>query len=107
MAQEPLIYEPQTISVGSRLGRELIASYQQANMAVWQDPRSWRGKWYFGYGDQRLWVPRRMLGGRSHPEERVINFCHPMGRRAFRLLVGAYAISFLAVGVIINEILRR
>jgi len=107
MAQEPLIYEPQTISVGSRLGRELIASYQQANLAVWEDPRSWRGKWYFGHGDQRLWVPRRMLGGRCHPEERVINFCHPMGRRAFRLLMAAYAIGFAGVGVIITELLRR
>ena len=92
--------EPPTLTFASRLGDPLIKSLRQGNDAVWADAANWRFGFYFGAGDRRLWVPRRLRDGRPDRETLVINFSHPLGKRAWRVLQIAYGVGTLAVGVL-------
>ncbi len=79
--------------VAGRLAEPFLTERRQANDEVWADGRNWRVGFYFGAGDSRLWVPRRDRWGRPVDSVRVVNFAHPRGRRAFRVLVLAYGIA--------------
>ncbi|MCW5938985.1 MAG: hypothetical protein KF884_04410 [Fimbriimonadaceae bacterium] len=76
--------------VASRVCVAFLDERREANQGIWSDPGRWRFGFYFGEGDTRLWVPRRMKNGQEDPVERVINFCHRRGRPAFRILMFAY-----------------
>jgi len=106
MAAVPLISEPASIAFASRLAQPLLQSLKQGNEAVWQDNASWKFGFYFGKGDRRLWVPKPTPFGAPHPEERVINFCHPAAKGAFRVLVLVYAIGILAGAVVLAGVLQ-
>lgn len=84
---------------GARLSSDLIESEKARNNAVWADRRNWFLGFYFGRGDTRLWVPRR--DERVADEgNMVINFSHPRGREAGKVLALAYVVCTLAVGVV-------
>ncbi|MBS1721371.1 MAG: hypothetical protein JSS66_00020 [Armatimonadetes bacterium] len=82
--------------VASRLFEPFIDERRERNEAVWSDQNRWLFGYYFGRGDTRLWVPRRngADGGR------VINFSHPLGRKAFRILVLAYGIGTVSAAIV-------
>lgn len=106
MAAVPPMTEPRYIAFASRLAQPLLQSVRQGNEAVWQDNASWKFGFYFGKGDRRLWVPRPTPFGAPHPEERVINFCHPAAKGALRILVLAYVIGILAGAVLLTGLLQ-
>lgn len=51
---------------------------------------------YFGPQDTRLWVPRKSLRGQADDERRIINFGHPLGKKAYGVLMTAYFICTTA-----------
>ena len=102
----PSIYEcSPTALVASRLFEPFLDERRARNREVWQDKRSWKFGFYFGKGDTRLWVPQRPKKGLYQDEVRVINFSHPLGRKAFRILVLAYATGAIAATMTIAAIL--
>ena len=68
---------------------------------VWSNVRNWRFGFYFGKDDSRLWVPRRCACGAPQDHVRVINYAHPMGRKAFRLLMFGYAVGVTLAGTLV------
>ncbi|MCW5935836.1 MAG: hypothetical protein KIT11_00825 [Fimbriimonadaceae bacterium] len=82
--------------VADRIWRPILTERRLRNQEVWDDAARWRMGFYFGEGDTRLWVPRRLENGKANEEDRVINFAHPLGRRAFRILMLAYGIAAVA-----------
>ncbi|MBS1715941.1 MAG: hypothetical protein JST30_16560 [Armatimonadetes bacterium] len=89
------------VLVGSRVFEPLIKERKDANRDVWSRPSSWRFGFYFGTGDTRLWVPRRRADGSAHDDERVINFRHPLGKKAFRILMFGYGTALSTLGLIV------
>jgi hypothetical protein len=87
--------------VGSRVFEPYLEERRESNERVWSDPGRWRFGFYFGEGDTRLWVPRRLKDGRGHPTEAVINFCHRRGRPAFRILLLAYGTGLSLAGAVL------
>lgn len=77
-----------------------LEARREAARAIWRDPRSWAGWWYYGYGDPRLWVPARSWGGRPSARWRVPNFGHPRARLLCHTVVVGHVV--LAVGVILG-----
>ncbi len=86
--------------VGERLAQPYLAEIKQANTERWHRSRSWMLGLYFGVGDSRLWVPRRRWDGTAHPSVRVINFSHPLGRKALPVLLLGYLVGFLIVATL-------
>jgi hypothetical protein len=86
------------MTVGTTLSQEYIQSLRAKNDAVWNNRKSWFLCFYFGQGDDRLWVPLRTRKG-QHPDQRVINFSHPDGRQAAQVLMLAYLIG--AIGLVV------
>ena len=85
------IVDSRIMRLGSRLSQEYIVSIKAKNDSVWYDKKSWIAGFYFGTGDDRLWVPRRAKG-EQHPVKRIINFAHPNGKQAARVLMLAYLV---------------
>ena len=77
--------------LGCNLSQEYIHSIRSKNDAVWDDKKSWFAGFYFGTGDDRLWVPKR-VNGEPHADKRVINFAHPKGKQPAQILMLAYLI---------------
>lgn len=96
---EALVEPVNLVDVGSRLGQELIAERKFRNHALWANRRHWLMGYYFCTGDTRLWVPKRAKSGEPIEEDRVINFGHPLGRRALPVLLLTYTITVVAVGI--------
>ena len=90
------IVDSTIMRLGRNLSQELVQSIRARNDAVWHDKKSWFLWFYFGSGDDRLWVPRKTRKG-PHPTHRVINFGHPHGRQASRILMIAYLIGAVSV----------
>src|SRR5690349_8809247 len=82
--------------VAERAFGPFLDQRRNENRQVWFDRRSWRLGFYFGHGDTRLWVPRRSRRV-TDCERLVINFAHPLGRKALRVLGLAYAIGFIGL----------
>jgi hypothetical protein len=87
--------------VASRACAPFLDERREANFLVWSDSKKWKFGFYFGEGDTRLWAPRRLADGSQHPVERVINFSHPRGRPAFRILMLAYGTALALVGAVV------
>jgi uncharacterized membrane protein len=83
-----------------RMTELAMADVRARNELIWSNPGCWRLGFYFGEGDTRLWVPRRCACGAPRDADRVINFRHPVGRTAFRILMLGYATAaLLAVAI--------
>lgn len=95
----PTVEMPIHAVVAERIWRPILNERRQRNHDVWEDSARWRMGFYFGEGDTRLWVPRRLADGTAIEVDMVINFSHPLGRRAFRILMLGYGITAVA-GVI-------
>lgn len=93
--------EPKCIIFASRLADDYLDRKRWANNLTWQNPRHWVRGMYFGEGDTRLWVPKRQADGHPHPTDRVINFRHQMGRKAFGILMLGYGIGAVSVLMLI------
>jgi hypothetical protein len=94
MAQpECLTKAPARGPAGERVCARYLDALRQRNHAVWSQRANWFLGFYFGVGDTRLWVPARGRGGLPDPVRRVLNFQHPLGRKAFGVLTLAY-VSF-------------
>ena len=103
LAQKPrtvtkAIVDAGFMKLGGSLSQEYLASLKAINVSVWNDRKSWFLCFYFGQGDDRLWVPTRRKG-KPHPHKRIINFAHPSGKQAARVLLLAYMIC--AVGIVV------
>ena len=92
------VVDSRIMRVGTSLSQEYIKSVRAKNDAVWASKKSWFLCFYFGAGDDRLWVPLRTRKG-QHPDQRVINFSHPDGRQAAQVLMLAYLIG--AIGLVV------
>jgi hypothetical protein len=104
LAQKPAVstqavVDSRIMRVGTSLSQEYIRSVRAKNDSVWNDRKSWFLCFYFGTGDERLWVPARTKYG-QHPEKRVINFAHPDGRQAGQILLLCYLIGAVAAVVV-------
>lgn len=93
--------EPSVIAVASRLADDYLEHKRWTNKLAWQNPRNWVMGFYFGEGDSRLWVPRRGKDGQPHTTDRVINFRHELGRRAFGILMLGYGIGAVSLILLI------
>lgn len=87
--------------VGSRVFEPYLDQRRTDNTASWSDKRHWMLGFYFGKNDTRLWVPRRLKNGGAKDDDRVINFGHPLGRKAFRILMLGYMIGFAALTMVV------
>ena len=94
------VVSPSVTGVGTRVSQEYIQSLLARNNAIWSEKGSWLLGFYFGVGDDRLWVPRRRKGGVPDPEARIINFSHPRGRQPAQILMLVYLISAVTVVVL-------
>ena len=92
------LVDSRIMSVGTKLSHEYIDSLRAKNDSVWRHKKSWFLCFYFGQGDERLWVPCKRHG-QPDPERRVINFSHPQGRQAAQVLMLSYLIG--AIGVVV------
>ncbi len=104
MVQRPVreasaVVHSRIMRTGVRLSQDYLESERARNTSVWKDRRSWFLGFYFGRGDTRLWVPRKVKS-MPHAEEMIINFSHLRGRQAVKVLALAYVICTLAVGVV-------
>ena len=86
--------------VVARLIEPYLGDLRARNDIVWGNPKQWVLGFYFGVEDSRLWVPRRCSCGAPRDQDRVINFGHPLGRKAFRILIFAYGVSVALCGVL-------
>lgn len=91
------ISEPRHLVVASRLADDYLEHRRWTNNLTWQNPRNWVRGFYFGEGDTRLWVPKRQVDGHQHPTDRVINFRHALGRKAFGVLMLGYGIAVVSI----------
>jgi uncharacterized membrane protein len=92
------VVDSRIMTVGTTLSQEYINSLRAKNDSVWNTKKSWFLCFYFGQGDDRLWVPKRTPQG-QHPDKRVINFAHPDGKQAAQILMLCYLIG--TVGVVL------
>ena len=98
----PVVYESRVCAlVASRLFEPFLEERRTRNKEIWSNPQNWRLKFYFGKGDTRLWVPPRPKNGLYQDKIRIINFGHPMGKRAFRILSLGYGIGIAACVMIL------
>jgi uncharacterized membrane protein len=95
--EEPTLVEPRFLAVAAMASDPFLEERARSNAEVWHDRRSWVGPFYFGAGDTRLWTPKRNRDGTPHDSDRVINFRHPLGRKAFGVLMLGYLVGALAV----------
>jgi hypothetical protein len=93
------VVDSRIMRVGTRLSQEYIESVRAKNDAVWLDKKSWFLCFYFGQGDDRLWVPAKSKGGQD-PVRRVINFSHSDGRQAAQVLLLAYLVGFVSLVIV-------
>lgn len=99
------LVEPRHRAVATRVAEPLLSEDRFRNEVIWANPRRWRFGFYFGEGDTRLWVPRRGNDGEPVDSDRVLNFAHPLGRKAFRLLMFGYATGLALAGVVVAVLL--
>ncbi|HRJ34222.1 MAG TPA: hypothetical protein PKY51_11785 [Fimbriimonadaceae bacterium] len=91
------IIESRYQSVAVRVSEKFLSERRTENRAIWEDAKNWKFGHYFGRDDTRLWVPRRRRTGEPDPNQNVINFAHPLGQKAFRILALGYGIAAIAV----------
>lgn len=104
---EAVVEPVNLVDVGSRIGNELIAERKFRNHAMWASRKHWFLGYYFCTGDTRLWVPKRAKGGEPIEEDRVINFGHPLGKRALPVLLLGYSVTAAAIGVVLFHFFTR
>lgn len=111
MVQRPIrqatsaIVDSRIMRIGVRLSQDYLDSERARNNHIWEDRRNWFYGFYFGRGDTRLWVPRKGKS-RANAEILVVNFSHPKGREAAKVLglaylictTGAVIVSAIALG---------
>lgn len=79
-----------------RWAEPILHSRRAGNQAEWAKNENWIFGFYYCAADSRLWVPARREG-RFVKEKRVINFGHPLGRRAMKTLALAYGAGIVFV----------
>lgn len=89
---------PPSPAISERVAEPYLEEVRFRNQAVWANTGNWYFGFYIGRGDARLWVPRRLRSGEADGRRRVLNFGHPLGRRALRVLVAGYFVGTLLVG---------
>lgn len=100
----PVVLESRAcVLVGSKVFEPWIDDRRRANKAEWENPNHWKFGFYFGKDDTRLWVPKP---GQTDPDLRIINFGHPLGKKAFRILMLGYAIGLVTLGLLVIALLR-
>jgi hypothetical protein len=104
IAQKPkvrshAVVDSRIMKLGTRVSQEYLQSVRARNDLVWSDKKSWLLGFYFGTGDDRLWVPKRTKNG-PHEVKRIINFAHPEGKQPAQILALCYAIGFIGVAVL-------
>jgi len=98
--EEYALVEPRTISIGSRMAQPYVDEVRRKNDEVWQNRRHWFLGFYFGVGDDRLWVPARLKRMQPHPSKRIINFMHPEGAKALPILMLCYFVAGVTVTMV-------
>ena len=91
--------------VGSRVCEPYLSERKKQNFESWHNKNNWFLGFYFSKTDSRLWVPRRLKNGTPWDAERVINFSHRQARKAFRILMLAYATGFALATTLVLYIL--
>lgn len=100
----PVVLESRAcVLVGSKVFEPWIEERRRANLTQWENQNNWKFGFYFGKCDTRLWVPKP---GSDDPNLRIINFGHPLGRKAFRILMLGYAIGVVALGLLVLALLQ-
>lgn len=87
--------------IAVRLGEPILQELRARDRMVWSNPRHWKLGFYFGRDDSRLWVPRRCGCGAERERDRIINFGHPQGRKAFWLLMFGYGTGLALLGCLV------
>lgn len=95
-AEAGIVDELDGLEIGSRVAEPYLGEMRFRNESIWANRSRWKFGFYFGEGDSRLWVPTRDRDGRRNDDRRVMNFCHPLGRRAFVVLAIAYVLGTAA-----------
>lgn len=93
------VIDSRIMKLGTQVSQEYIQSVRAKNDLVWADKKSWLMGFYFGTGDDRLWVPKRTKNG-PHPDKRIINFAHPEGKQPAQILALCYAIGFIGLVIV-------
>jgi uncharacterized membrane protein len=83
------------------LAEPYLDNLRARNQMIWSNPRRWKLGFYFGADDTRLWVPRRCRCGAPREDDRVLNFGHPRGKQAFRILLMAYFTGALLLAALL------
>lgn len=85
--------EGRLVALGSRACIGYLQEQRSAALSIWSNRKNWVFGFYFGRGDERLWVARRFRTGKAHASKRVLNLAHPLAKGALGLLVFGYAIG--------------
>lgn len=98
----PIVYETSASAlVASKVFEPFLEERRARNREIWHNSQNWRLGFYFGKGDTRLWVPPKPKKGLYTDNVRVINFAHPLGRKAFRVLALGYGIGLVAASMLV------
>ncbi len=95
------IVETRFQSVAVRLSEPFLTERKLDNHSVWTNAKNWHLGFYFGKEDTRLWVPKMRRQGKEDPNQRVINFAHPLGRKAFKILMLGYTVAALGAATLL------
>ena len=97
----PLVHETTThVLVASKVFDQYLHEKNARNEACWKQKRNWFLGFYRCREDSRLWVPMRGQKSRFSAGKLIINFGHPMGKKAAKVLGLAYGISAIALVLI-------
>lgn len=84
--------------LADRWADPILHGRRAANFSEWSRKENWLFGFYFSTADTRLWVPSKASKGRPHDSKRVLNFGHPAGRPAIKILILAHAAGFVFLG---------
>ncbi len=87
--------------LGLYLSTDTLVEELASDLQIWNDRKCWLGPLYFGKGDRRLYVPRRLKRKGEHPSSKVLNLCHPLARLgAIRILFGYFILLTAVLAVV-------
>lgn len=91
------MYSSKYVLVSTRMAEQCLRERRSRNDACWANPGHWFLQFYFGAGDDRLWVPARLRDGCPHASKLVLNLRHRRARGAAIALGVAYFTGVLWV----------
>lgn len=84
--------------LAARWAAPILYGRRAANHSEWSKKENWLLGFYFSTTDTRLWVPAKGRHARPHDSKRVLNFGHPAGRPAIKILLLVHATGFVFLG---------